>query len=349
VLTAISQLPVPIRFLLATSCDPERQVRSSNFLGQLALSWARVQPRLRLPRWNLVRSLICGILLLSAGAKLADSRDAERVSTEVIDHALFRLTLVQFELTVACLVAAPLWPQVQWSVSLVTFSAFLGASAQRVFQGSADCGCFGGLNFPPEYAATLDSAVIGLLFGTRRFVGGEQPSTNLPRAVMAFSIGSVCICLLATVFFNMDSSHRDASKLRVLAPDEWLGKPFPLLPTVDGWSGPSLQDGLFIFVRPNCSKCATVITALQQSGANPHADGTLDSLKIVLVWLPGRNRRSAEKEIIPGASSVQLRPDLFWVCQTPAIVQVRSGVVSHVSHDETALSTWITPEEQAHQ
>ena len=133
-------------------------------------------------------------------------------------------------------------------------------------------------------------------------------------------------------------------KVVVLEPEKWIGKRFPLLDCID--IGDKLKSGkwLVLLYHHDCPKCLKVIPRYE--GQARESSNAPAAPRVALIQIPPFG--TPEPLPLPSDTSCvlgQLSDKKEWFVETPAVLLLRSGMVSpmtqeqYVPHVETVSAT----------
>jgi hypothetical protein len=238
-----------------------------------------------------VRVLLAGVLLASAGLKLADPRAAEaglatfRVPARLARPALLAVALLEAALAVALAAGWPLAPYVASGLML----AFAAALASALVGGrtGAPCGCFGARSRVGR-GSLARALALAAAFAVLPALPGQGATTEQWLALgLALALAGVAALGVALV-----ALAREVGLLRLRVPPEValdipeegpeLGSRPVALPRLGG-AGATL--GLAVFTSENCRMCRALEPAVAIFARDPRvALLTFDEALDAQVW-----------------------------------------------------------------
>ena len=249
---------------------------------------------------------------------------------------LFRLA-IGIELSIVAL--ALLRPALGWRLLALQYVIFLGLLVQLQASGAESCGCMGSsVTLTPLTMMAIDGVLFALLLLAKPW---QQPLKSSGPAWLA---PAAVAGLMAFPWLYIDSGSTPpapapegdgseapqevAEKPRyvVLEPDKWVDQDVfstPLASWVDFESGALPIDGLYVFYRQTCEHCADHLMKLFEADVG---------LPMVLVKINEKGD-NAENDLIlvkpsgPHIIEIELDPEIEWVIETPADIELAGGLV----------------------
>lgn len=243
--------------------------------------------------------------------------------------------LIEAEWLMAAVLLTGLCPLLMRFVapSVLVFFALFAVS--RAIDGANSCGCFGAITIHPWVIATSDLLLAGMLL----FFGSWRPTNLLRQAQAQEATGLRWIGCLAAVLvplpallMSQPSALADNgtitgdSKVIVVAPTSWLGKPFPLLPYIKTEADLSRGQWTLLFIREGCDKCQAELAS--REALSRQAVGL--PLRFATIAVPAVENDSGKTALRSDRSSSadgMLVSRFDWWIKTPLEVELENGVV----------------------
>jgi hypothetical protein len=281
--------------------------------------------------------------------------------------------VVEMELFLSFWLVGNVWPKTTWAAVLACFAAFSCVSLYKALSGYASCGCFGRVPVNPWYTTTLDLAIILSLLRWRptrgeswgifgRVTGWGRSRFSEYHTAMVGENGTVPVssraCVMGVVVVwlavGLPAAYAMTSytpttlsnsgqiigryKTVVLEPKTWMGKPFPLLDYID--VGETLKNGnwLVVLYHHDCPRCLEMIPRYEdqarQSANDPNAP-CVALIEVPPFGAPEALPISSDSPCVLG----QLSDKKEWFVETPAVLLIRSGVVSPMTESVPLVET----------
>lgn len=269
--------------------------------------------------------LLLGVILLVAAALKAQSILA---STTYLPWYI-AAGLVFAELALAGWIFSGVFPQFLWWVTVVCFGCFAIIAAVKIWQGVADCGCFGAFATSPWVALTIDVLALALLFlryCDRGVPKSIAPSSALPLLPRTIGFSLVLVVAMQTAI-SISSSQ---PTLGAIDPTQWVGQHLPVLDDIDVGSEIVTGRWVILFHRSGCGRCGEVLEMLET------ADRELDSRRAAIIELPLTGGTAARTRVA-GILSGQLHGAKHWSIPVPLLIHLNGGRVEAVVHPSEVL------------
>lgn len=285
-------------------------------------------------RYATVSRLLGGILVVAGLLKCWDLFTGSDLSTSHREHFL-SVVFVSFEVLLGLWLLSGAMPRFSWWVVAICFVVFLGIALDKASSGATSCGCFGRVAIPPWYAVGFDTvAILALAWAVP--AGGDLNGRR--RWQVAGFLGAwLCLGggLAAASLFSQrhiletEKSLPEGATVQ-LNPEQWLGRPFPLISHID--VGKRLQSGQWIvmFYHSDCLKCrqAAAIYVTLARRLTDQASAT----RVALIELPPHSPSPSE-----GTQSAFLYGRLTerqqWRLGLPHFVLLNEGIVVKSTKD----------------
>ncbi len=271
------------------------------------------------------------VLLVAAFMKAHQLATTPSLGEGLLHARWFNIAVIVFELFFGVWLIYGFHRKITWVASVLLFSLFASVSAFRFFSGEKSCGCFGTVEIPPLGTATFDAAVVALLFLFRPVSErNEQPSvSNLASFAFSWLVLSVPVVgvLLFSNFARVDASGAVVGhgRIVVLEPEQWIGKPCPILRHFVTSQNISQGKYRILLFRDQCEKCHAVLSDWRNL---PPSEGWETVLINVSASAPPETL-----EIPNDWSTGELSRRYTWAVATPVILHVDGGVVQFVKKD----------------
>ena len=249
---------------------------------------------------------------------------------------VFRLA-IGVELSIVSL--ALLRPAIGWRLLALQYVIFLGLLVQLQASGAESCGCMGSsVTLTPLNMMAIDGVLLALLLLSKpwqRALTSCGPGWLAPAAVVLFmafpwiyiDAGSAPPAPApAEAGEQVPAAVAEKPRYVVLEPEEWVDQDvfsIPLATWVDFESGALPIDGLYVFYRQTCEHCADHLMKLFEQDIG---------LPMVLVKINEKGDND-ENNLInvkpsgPHIIEIELDPEIEWVIETPADIELAGGVV----------------------
>ncbi len=301
--------------------------------------------------WPVFRIVIGLVLLTAAIAKCHALATSIDVKPGILHSRWFNILVVHFEIAFAVILFSQLLPKLTWGASLLTFAIFFSVAATKAALGENSCGCFGAAVVSPVWTAIGDLAVIGMLvvvrphgsvFHWRAFlhelgelrrykrvgvVAGAWLLLAVPMTFAMFSVAKSDIADLGIEFIGADGR-----KTILLQPENWSGKPLPLIPYIEP---PEVREKLktgewtVVLYHHDCPKCKEVIDeyiAKLRISELPQFSKQLFVVNVDRFFRSQNDYFSMPEQCL----SSNLSTDLIWVIETPCEIELNRGIVSGI-------------------
>jgi hypothetical protein len=291
--------------------------------------------------------LALGTLLLTAAAlKGHQLATAPVLESGLLTSRWFLIAVVQFEFFFALWLLSGLYPTWTWRAALACFSVFAGVTLSKGLAGESSCGCFGRVPVNPWYTLFLDLCAVAALLAFRPLslrvragvmapaFASSPPGRGRVRARLA-AVLALFLALGIPAGWTMSAYQAAAladsgdligsGKSVVLEPENWVGKPLPLLRYID--LGNQLTSGRWVVVlyRHDCPHCQRTVP---QCAAHARELAARTGTRVALVEMPPYAESPAW--LGDGISTCvlgRLSDSRLWFVRTPVILTVEDGVV----------------------
>jgi hypothetical protein len=226
----------------------------------------------------------------------------------------------------------------QWA-AMVVFVGFVTFNAWQLYQGAADCGCFGPVAFSPLATLIIDLGVLVLL-STAALI---PMSTNLlPRLSVgqllgAAGVGLVVLLGAATLGVSGVTGEQPISAsgsfqpLRQREPATWPGHTLPLMNAIVDAEPIRSGKWTVLLYHHACPDCQQALKTWLEKTKDAKADHTAHR---ALVELPPDGRMLGEWQAEDrGWHVTRVSAEHRMQFRTPLFVRLRDGRVVEVSHD----------------
>lgn len=277
--------------------------------------------------------LMVGVVLLGAAALKGHQLATEPPTGGGFGPSRWLLLVVPGEVLLG------LWVLSGWGarrarvVALACFGGFFAISLDRALAGETSCGCFGKLSISPSVSAGIDLfALLGLWFWQPSAAGsGLQRPARLEWCGVLVAVLALAVAGTNTARHPHTASLEDDGRIRgqgvvVLAPETWLGKPFPLLRHINIRERLHVGHWNVLLYRQGCPRCEEELVRYQEMATEPvHI---ADAPRIAFVEVPhAGGTPTAAPSPSSAWSSGSLTNAREWDLATPLVVRLRDGRV----------------------
>jgi hypothetical protein len=307
------------------------------------------------------------ILLLSAALKSWQYLQSPIPPYELQHFPGLEPVLTTFETFLGLWLISGAMPMAARRVAIGCFSLFACYTLYEALAGKTDCGCFGQVHVSPWFTFVLDVAIVlALMFFARLSGKDADPSRWSKRkwpVAAAAGIG-LLMGVGSAVFrpYPIAAANglvtANSGKIVILEPNKWIGRRLPVLANIvqsqpvtgmvqatgdhlqnadatgvsgqhDIYLSTPLSHGRWIvmFYHASCDECRATIPiyeglAQQQetSGQKPH---------VAFVRVPSESESSIPHNLFHSNIPLHVTLDSShqWFAQTPAVVELKNGVV----------------------
>ena len=239
-----------------------------------------VGSRISFSGWDILRYTLAAVLITAASLKghqiLTDP------ATRLGMHGpLWTKSLIIFlELCMSLWLVSNAQARLVHASALVLFASFAGFSFHEFVRGSNTCRCFGELAVHPAWTLALDVSLVSALWLWRPPRKGSL-TAGIPAAprnatfqTLAASSVAVLVAVLVSAYGpELVASLNSTERAIVLRPEDWVGRPLPLLSHARFPPDLKLHEGswrLIIYDR-TCDKCSNFLASLDLSGRSNHS------------------------------------------------------------------------------
>ena len=231
-------------------------------------------------------------------------------------QTFYEIVHIQLEVFLAIWLVGGFLQRESRRTAIIAFSVYCLAALYRYLTGADSCGCFGAVIVNPLIVALGDFAILVLL----RLSVVELTYCNDNRLL--------CVPLAAALLTGIASSmvigsptndlsgFSDRGSSVLLTPDNWKGKPFPLIPVLA--KSASLRTGHWtvILVRASCAACHHAV--------NQAFAGSAGRKRVCVVELPPY---SSDSPWPPEVLRARLKTPKKLVVATPVVIHLVEGMV----------------------
>jgi hypothetical protein len=307
----------------------DRLLNSRIVAGQVPAGWA-------------VFRCAAAVLLVAAGLKGLLLKSTPVLPDESLVERWGPIALIGFELGWAAILLLRIQAEAARFASIALFATLALVSVGNGLKGEASCGCFGIVQVNPWLTCVLDLVLL------MAFAVSRPPSSRVessPWGFRSFLQALAVACLLAfvaaslllersrPVAVSLGEGNDQDSKLVLLQPSRWIGKPFTLAKHFEEEFPIHQGRWKTYFVREGCPTCHRLVSRLRQA---PDPDR---SIQRVFVVLP-KVQTAATPTFIgteDAAAVIHLDRRKTWIGRVPFELMLENGVVVSVNQ---------TPEDQ---
>jgi hypothetical protein len=300
---------------------------------------ARLKPRLWAGHFG--RLVIAALLLFAAGSKGYRLSNEPVVVRTILESQWLLIAAVEWEflLGLSLLLIPSAAPRLLWNFTIATFGLFAAVSLYHGLSGDSTCGCFGAMETTPLLTLGLDISAIVVLFVARpvgRAWSVPAFSRNRVRVVFVVLLwmalgGPAAIAMT----YGQARTISSSDAIVVLDPVNWIGKPFPLFPFVEGEPGDTQEDRplrerlakgdwLVVLYHHDCPRCIDLI-ARRESICRECGVGRCALLALPpFESIPAPRDNRATLHEYRGRLGEKRR----WFATTPVLMIFRDGIVA---------------------
>lgn len=299
-------------------------------------------------RWERATAILVGLLLIGAGsmktlaamtfsiteyAWLDDQQFFNSVSLKTLTAWIPGL-----EILLGFVLISGAFRGISIFATTILFAIFCGINFFLVMNNETSCGCLGTISMDPRIMLAIDlgitfclsSIVLSHWSETRTGMSVQQRrdwNTELSglRAILLLSgislaAGSV-LSHIQKLASNDSGVIKTANEI-YLKPENWTGKPFPLVSDLDTRFKDQLHNEMDIMlVDPACSKCQTELAQVVDRWETGIAPRTL------VVYVDEPHGRP-----VPGGPllNATLNQNFNWYVKTPTLIRIRENRIRNV-------------------
>ncbi len=246
-------------------------------------------------------------------------------------------------------------PSAARRAAIVCFAVFGTYVLYEALAGKADCGCFGQVHVNPWYTFVLDAAIVLALAylakPARDTEKWSRPSKHKwPVLAAASGIGLAGGIGAAILHPKPAASPNglfsaDGGKIVILEPQKWIRRQLPVLTHImttksDKPLAGKLAHGQWamLFYHANCHQCQRAIPVYERAAAQWEAKG--NPLRMVFIRVPSDLDVVAPKGLFHSDAPIHGTLDASheWFATTPAVVELRNGMVNRAATDMAAMN-----------
>jgi len=262
------------------------------------------------------------------------------------------LGIAQVELLIGLwLISGVGWRWAKW-VGIVSYGILAAVSFVQVLNGAESCGCFGRLKIDPSYMLAFDVLALFILTLWRPAMFCLLHRTKL--SIRSKAIATASILLAAsqpmvvawaeTLFRSSASVDEAEGKLVILEPENWLGKPVPILRAIESSQNLDLANGewVLVFYQPNCHECHKFLEEVAERLSGYLPPGHLGR-RIVIIEVARRGSVQSQGEPflgLEGAAHGWMKAKTDWFMQTPIAVRIINGEAVKSTKNPVQAAAW---------
>lgn len=240
------------------------------------------------------------------------------------------------------------WPRLTRALATAMFGGFAVYSLWALARGES-CQCFGDLSVgghgvSPAWTLALDLAAVVALarHGLTGFVERAASPADGPRRGLATAVAmTVAVAVCAGVPLALLAAGGQGAALVpggrqladtnfvILEPEQWIGKPFPLLAETSIAADLGQGSWWVVLYRPDCPHCQDVLPELVERFGRPSAA----KRRLALVNISSDSGDGLLEQAVQSVGQVawgQLATSKEWFVTPPVAVQLQEGVVQRV-------------------
>ncbi len=243
-------------------------------------------------------------------------------------------------------------PTLVWPIAFATFTGFAAVSVAGVVRGSDSCGCLGPITVRPWVMLATDVAVMGLMAYARC---QSNHGDRIPRRrISSVWVVAVVALIFGGALLGVGHSTIRANGLAQLGgnrvfvePHDWLKRPWPLIPYIQG-AGPLLiGDWTVILYRHGCTPCREALDRIAlstQAHTGLHPGVSMRELDDGGDTSGGRRLRNRLAFVAlnkpdpddmlwpaPPGLNLEVTEGDRWLIEVPVEIHLRTGIVTKIS------------------
>ena len=288
---------------------------------------------------SIVRVFVAGVLLAAAGLKVHQAMTDSLGAGWILSGRTVLVLEIQFEIVLGLWLLSGLHRRLSWATAVGCFGLFACVSFYKGASGASSCGCFGKITVPPWVTLILDVMILFALVSCRPQL--KRPATvrfNRLRwaGFVAGALGLGPAAAVAGLFYGPARLVEPGQILGdqryvVLEIEAWPGKGCPLFDHID--IPESLAEGAWrvVLYRHDCPHCQKEV-----GGLGKPSDGNQPA-RTAFIELPPY--ASSRPDFLPTGEHLafgRLSDGRDWIVETPAVLDLRDGIVSDGSQREAS-------------
>jgi hypothetical protein len=241
---------------------------------------------------------------------------------------------VEFEIVLGLWLVSGLYKRLAWAAALACFCFFSCVTLYKALSGASSCGCFGKVEVNPWYTLILDVSAVAALLIFRPDLRRGQLALRYRGRLLATVLAAIAIGVPAGILMGSyrpeqiapDGSVARPGRVVALAPEEWIGKKFPLCEQIDVGQRLATGKWIVLFHRHGCPVCEKALATYRKMARD--IDLSHSSVGVALIEVPTTHHDSPTT---PPAGDLCLQGSLRdtnkWFIETPAVVLLADGNV----------------------
>ncbi|MGC9453917.1 MAG: MauE/DoxX family redox-associated membrane protein [Phycisphaerae bacterium] len=304
----------------------------------------------RLTASDVVRVVLGLVLLAAALLKTHELATRPAKDLNILSYRWSLALLVQVQIFLGLWWVSGLYRRLAWLSAVVCFAFFTGVTIYEGLAGYASCGCFGVVEVHPWHTLIFDlCALAALLIFRPQLSRGHPVSRGRLRAAtvaVLMVVGGLSAAVLIAgyeparlgeggeIVPGSGRSDDTGREVVVLEPQDWPGKPFPLLKHID--IGGKLRSGQWevMLYHYTCSGCREEIEHFEQLAQM--LGGWSEAGGVAVISIPPH--APAGEDIVPQDTAClrgKLSDEYDWFVSTPVTLTLSDGVVTQVRTGRT--------------
>ena len=283
---------------------------------------------------------ILALILFSAGLlKIVQLRiDMQHNLLEARQWWLI-LAETQVELLLACWLVSGWARDRAKSVGSVVFGFFAIYNVSQWLYGLDDCGCFGAIKVDPKITFAFDCLALIAIALWRPKQYSFLPNSAFYRNIIILSglLVIQCVSLIGVDFWLRGSGHLGdlRESVLILRPEEWVGKPMPLLEAIDMSDNVDIAIGnwILIFYQSGCKECDAFLSRIAQG------DSTATGLRGARLVFVSVSDGPVSHIDLPGERGQLIAKEYLFLA-TPVAVLTQNGLVDDVTTRADVVLSW---------
>ena len=274
-----------------------------------------------------LRVLLSAVLIVAAGLKAHQLATEPVVVNGLFSSRWFLCLTIQAEFGFGLWMLLGPYPQVLRRAGIALFVGFGAVAVAKLLLGASSCGCFGRVEVSPLLTSVFDFGAAALLFASRpRSAAFSHRLARLRAGVVValWLAGGIPASILTSTELATDvraPGFEVAGDVVILEPEQWVGRPMPVLSDIDSGNLLARGEWLVVFYHHSCPVCEKVLPSYSPLGEASRLDPRQP--RVALVEIPPF---SHERVYCQGCQHLRLRSDREWFMTTPCEVHIRDGV-----------------------
>ena len=247
-------------------------------------------------------------------------------------HRPYQIIMFAGELALGCFLISRIIPRACWLAATACFAFFSGLTLWRALDGQASCGCFGTVHVNPWitlWAIDIPATVLLLILSPKPLWVFNPIYWLTPwphwRRIVATAMVIGAIVIPPTVILAMREVPVETENYIRMEPERWIDTDLPISDYIDISPAINQGDWVVFFYHHDCPDCQAALPEYRAFAEQ--FVGNEDFLRFAFIAIP-----PVFAEQVPASDAYRigcLSDEKTWYVQTPVVVMVSDGVVSH--------------------